>query len=248
MTKLDKIGFWKSLLWLMVLALGGVIVAVLIMKCGQSVSSLALGGLMDEVVVLHITQWAQTLCVMILAPVLWVRYVAHLPLSSTLRLQWPGWRPMAVVLVGMLLLSPALSWLEEWIHQWPWPEVLRQWADDDAATQEHILRVLLRPAGVGGWIELVLLMSVATAMGEELLFRGALLRCFERTSLGRHFVAVLIGAIFAYIHFDLYGLIPRWLMGTLFVELVYWSGSLWPAVLAHAINNLLALLEYKDVL
>ena len=40
--------------------------------------------------------------------------------------------------------------------------------------------------------------------------------------------------------------IPRWLLGTGFVYLVYWTGSIWPSVIAHAINNLWALIEMKE--
>ena len=108
---------------------------------------------------------------------------------------------------------------------------------------------MLSVNGIGGWFELVLQMSVATAIAEELAFRGALLTIFRRyTKLNKHVIAILIGFIFSAIHMEIYGLIPRWLLGTLFVYLVYHSGSIWPSVLAHALNNLYALLEYKGVI
>ena len=59
---------------------------------------------------------------------------------------------------------------------------------------------------------------------------------------------MIVGLIFSLIHMEFYGLIPRWILGTCFVYLVYYTGSIWPSVLAHAINNLYALMQYKGVI
>ena len=131
----------------------------------------------------------------------------------------------------------------------PLPDAIRQYAENETATQDALLAKMLDVHGLSGWLELVLLMSIATAIGEELTFRGALLTIFRRyTKFNRHLIAILVGLIFSAIHMEIYGLIPRWILGTLFVYLVYYTGSIWPAVLAHALNNLYALLEYKGII
>lgn len=122
-------------------------------------------------------------------------------------------------------------------------------AEEEAASQEKILGMMLGVEGLGGWLELILLMSIATAIGEELTFRGALLTLFQRySSCNKHVIALIVGLIFSLIHMEFYGLIPRWILGTCFVYLVYYTGSIWPSVLAHAINNLYALMQYKGLI
>ena len=57
----------------------------------------------------------------------------------------------------------------------------------------------------------------------------------------------LLGAVrFAVLHGDPVGMIARVELGALFGLLVLWTGSLWPAIAAHAANNLIgaALLVY----
>lgn len=43
-------------------------------------------------------------------------------------------------------------------------------------------------------------------------------------------------------HFQFFGFVPRTLMGVFFGYLFIWSGSLWPAVFAHSLNNTMVVL------
>jgi hypothetical protein len=58
---------------------------------------------------------------------------------------------------------------------------------------------------------------------------------------GRWWSAIFISALlFAVFHLDFIGLLPRTLLGVYFGILVWRSGSIFPAMLAHGANNLLA--------
>ena len=58
-------------------------------------------------------------------------------------------------------------------------------------------------------------------------------------------VAVWVSAfVFSAIHMQFYGFIPRMLLGGLYGYLLFWSGSLWLPVIAHFVNNGLAVLVY----
>jgi len=74
---------------------------------------------------------------------------------------------------------------------------------------------------------------------EELAFRGYLL-----TVLGARYRAasavVVTAGLFSLLHLDPVGLIARFELGVVFALLTLWARSLWPAVLAHATNNILA--------
>jgi membrane protease YdiL (CAAX protease family) len=91
---------------------------------------------------------------------------------------------------------------------------------------------------------------IFSALAEEILFRGYLMRAIGRVH-GPNAGLIGQGAAFALIHLAHYGLspfqpllIPVWLasmfgVGLTLGLLVRRSGSLWPAMLAHAVFNLL---------
>lgn len=237
--------FWTELWYFLLMLMGGLILILLL-----SFSLAFVYSQEDQpVYYLHIIQWLQTLFLEIIPVMIWCRW--HLKDSEfkLLRIQnTASWKMYAGVIIVSLLTLPLLDMLAEACQAIPLPEALAKMAEEEAATQEKLIGQMISVDGFGGWLELILLMSVATAVGEELAFRGALLTIFQRYSkCNKHVTAILIGLIFSLIHFDFYGLIPRWILGTIFVYLVYYSGCIWPSVLAHALNNLYALLEYKGV-
>ena len=238
--------FWTELWYFLLLLMAGFIL-VAFLSLGVSI---AFPQLIDTVSYYHSIQWLQTVIVMIVPALIWSRWRTNDKVSNILFLHKDtNWKHYALVLVLSLLSLPLLDLLAETCRNIPLPEALKAMAEEESATQEVLLQKMLSVDGIGGWFELILLMSVATAIGEELTFRGALLSIFKRYSkCNKHLVAIVIGLIFSIIHMDLYGLIPRWLLGTAFVYLVYYTGSIWPSVLAHALNNLYALLQYKGII
>jgi membrane protease YdiL (CAAX protease family) len=201
---------------------------------------LSLSGLYQAV------QWAQTLFLMALPPLAWTRWQVRRPVLATLRLDRVDARSLGLAVCLMVCATPCLEWLAQWNDALPLPEALAgPLRAHQAEAQSAMALMLDNGSGPGAWASLILLVSVATAVGEELMFRGAVLNLCLTSRLGRHAVAVLVGFVFSAIHFDPFGFVPRWVLGTLFVYMVYASGSLWPAILAHACNNLVALIEFK---
>jgi membrane protease YdiL (CAAX protease family) len=83
----------------------------------------------------------------------------------------------------------------------------------------------------------LLMLAIIPAVGEEFIFRGCLQKIFGRW-IGNYHIAIWITAIiFSGIHFQFYGFMPRMLLGALFGYLLVWSGSLWLPILAHFMNN-----------
>lgn len=78
--------------------------------------------------------------------------------------------------------------------------------------------------------------AIAAPIGEELFFRGWL-----QPVLGGAFrpVGAILGTaiVFSAIHGDPVGFLPRIELGVLFGLARWWTGSLWPAVLFHALHN-----------
>lgn len=91
-----------------------------------------------------------------------------------------------------------------------------------------------------GWT--LLAVTLVPAVCEEAFFRGLVL-----TSLyaGRGPRAALLGsaALFSFAHFSPWHLPALFLLGLLLAVMVYWTHSVYPAMLAHLANNMLSVAE-----
>lgn len=89
------------------------------------------------------------------------------------------------------------------------------------------------------WLQIVVF-SVLPALCEEFFFRGIIYRSFENLGTG---MAIGVSSFyFALFHFDLRNLAGPLFLGFLITWYCYRTGSIYAAVLAHFINNLMAVL------
>lgn len=112
---------------------------------------------------------------------------------------------------------------------------------DFAALLEQTLDELVRTRTTSEWLMLVAGGVVVAAVCEEFLFRGLLLHLFSRDGGWWPAIAVT-GGLFAAFHMDPIGLLPRTLVGVYLGLLVWRSGSIFPAIVAHGANNFVALM------
>jgi hypothetical protein len=84
---------------------------------------------------------------------------------------------------------------------------------------------------------------------EELLFRGVLSRTLERTRLGFWGGAGLASAAFAILHtqYGVGGQIVVFAIGMALAWIRASTGSLWPAIVCHSVNNAVALLVMRAI-
>lgn len=59
----------------------------------------------------------------------------------------------------------------------------------------------------------------------------------------KHLAIIFTGVLFSMMHGEFYGLLPRFVLGVFLGYIAYYSGSIWPAVAAHFLNNALALMS-----
>ncbi len=79
--------------------------------------------------------------------------------------------------------------------------------------------------------------AILPGVGEELLFRGVLQNSLHKWTKNAH-VAIWVSAfLFAAIHMQFYGLVPRMMLGAVFGYLYVWSGNIWYPIISHIANN-----------
>jgi sodium transport system permease protein len=97
----------------------------------------------------------------------------------------------------------------------------------------------LLPEGMGV-AQLVLLLAVLPGITEEIAFRGLLLHGL-RKRLGPVALCLVVGAIFGLFHVSLFRIIPTAYLGSILALVTILTGSIFPAMLWHALNNAVAL-------
>ena len=86
-------------------------------------------------------------------------------------------------------------------------------------------------------IKTVLVMALLPAFGEELLFRGILMRFAHKRSHSMIFPIIVSAVLFMLVHSNPLGM-PFILMAGVILALIYWlTGSIWCSILAHFLYN-----------
>lgn len=89
----------------------------------------------------------------------------------------------------------------------------------------------------------LIFMCLVPAICEEVFFRGTLTNAYN--VYGERFAIIVSALVFALFHFDIQNFIAPFLLGLLFASLIEYTGSIIPAIVAHFINNVIAVLTAR---
>lgn len=135
---------------------------------------------------------------------------------------------------------PAINWIISVNEMMKLPAALHgmeQWMKDTEDEAAQLTDAFLKTNTIGGLGVNLIMIAIIPAIGEEMLFRGILQRLFSEWFRNVHVAIVFTAFIFAAIHLQFYGFLPRMLLGVIFGYLFWWSGSLWLPIFAHFLNN-----------
>lgn len=142
----------------------------------------------------------------------------------------------AVAAVSVPAMDAVIRWNAELTFpaSWaPFVELARSLEEQAAAA----MACVLADTSVAGLVVNVLIIGIFAAFAEELFFRGCLQRLLATGGVNAHVAIWTVALVFSLMHFQLFGLVPRLLLGAYFGYLLLWTRSLWAPVAAHAVNN-----------
>jgi len=154
---------------------------------------------------------------------------------------FPGWGTIAAAVAWMLFALPWVQ-LTYWLNkQVPLPSWL---ADMENQTSGIIQAILVMESPWELAFSLIVI-ALAPAVGEELLFRGIVQTQISRL-WNKPVAAVWVTAVlFSIIHFQFAGFVPRMLLGAGLGYLMLWTRSLWAPIAGHfAINAIQVIAQY----
>lgn len=222
----------------MALALLGCIFVICMLATGAL--SFLIGRLLDGNMAsaVRISSLVQDVVLFVVPAVATAVIATRRPAALLHLLKAPGLLPMLLVAVIMLVSIPALEGVIYWNYHWDWlPEGLAAAARALEETAAATMMAMMGSDSVMALIVNLLIVAVGAGVCEELIFRGAFLGLLLRTRLNVHVAVWLVALIFSLMHMQLFGSVPRMLLGAWFGYLLVWSRSLWLPVAAHVLNN-----------
>ncbi|ANH84041.1 Abortive infection protein [Niabella ginsenosidivorans] len=162
--------------------------------------------------------------------------------------QKPGARQL-VLTVGIILtglgVSSALGYLT---YQLPLPQQVKIFFDrweNMYASQVTGLISLKNPSEL---VVSVLILALVPAICEETFFRGGLQNFMYRSNRNLWLSVIVVSLIFSAVHMSGYGFLSRFALGIILGLIYQLTGSIWLNILAHFINNALAvIMMYTEV-
>jgi membrane protease YdiL (CAAX protease family) len=151
-----------------------------------------------------------------------------------------SWGLIGLGLCIMLLSLPTIELLSNINQQLQLPHFLsgvQKWMEDSEKEADKLTAVMLQMNTIRDLVIDILLIGLVTAIVEEFMFRGVLQTIFARWTQSYHAAIWITAILFSAFHMEFFGFLPRVLLGALFGYFVVWSGSIWPAVWGHFVNN-----------
>lgn len=189
---------------------------------------------------LRISALAQDVIAFVVPAVATAVFVSRRPAELLCVAGVPTLIPVAVVALITVVSVPAQEAIIYWNYNISLPESMSEFASmarkmEDAANST--LRMLISDGSVASVILNILVVGVAAAFAEELLFRGCFQRLLTTGGINPHVAIWVVAFFFSALHFQFFGFVPRMLLGAYFGYLLYWTGNIWVPIIAHFMNN-----------
>ena len=156
---------------------------------------------------------------------------------------------LSLLIVGLMVYTilPFLNYVAELNQNIVLPEVfwgIEQWMKAKELQAAELTKVFLRTDTLGGLSINLFIVALIPAIGEELLFRGVLLRLLKEMTNNLHFAVIISALLFSAIHLQFYGFFPRFLLGLILGYSFVFTQNLWVPIFLHFINNASSVIIY----
>ena len=171
---------------------------------------------------------------MFLVPALLFAYLTHPEAGKYLGLKKAGSIvQFLLVIIIMLSAKPALEAISGLVSKIDFGADVKKGQD----VNDSLMKAYLNMPTFVDFLRVFFVMAILPAMGEELFFRGVLMRFTMKISKSLWLSVIFSAALFAFIHSNIYGLASIFLAGALLAGIYYLTGSLWCSIAGHMVFN-----------
>lgn len=148
-------------------------------------------------------------------------------------------------IIAIVVSLPFINWLvviNNDIHLPAFLARIEAWMRDSEDTAARLTEAFLSTTSWGGFLVNLIMIAGLAAIGEELIFRGLLVRLFKEWTKSVHLAVIIPAMLFSALHLQFYGFFGRMVLGIILGYLFIWSKSLWVPILVHFFNNAMAVI------
>jgi len=155
---------------------------------------------------------------------------------------------LAILIVVLMIVSvPWINYLGFLNEKLSLPKIWDEWMESIQQNDEDswaLMKAYLATENVWGLLFNLFMISLIPAIGEEFLFRGTLQKIFSEWFRNGHLAVWIAAVLFSLAHYQFLGFIPRIILGALFGYIFMWTGNIWLPIIAHFVNNAVAVIYY----
>jgi membrane protease YdiL (CAAX protease family) len=150
------------------------------------------------------------------------------------------WLLIVIAFMAMMLSNPLIELLGNLNEKMVLPKFLKgveDWMRQSENETKKLSDAMMEMHSFSAMVFNLLFIGLLTAIVEEVLFRGCLQTIFVRWTRSKHAAVWIVAILFSAFHMEFFGFLPRMFLGVLFGYFTAWSGSVWPSIWAHFVNN-----------
>jgi len=205
---------------------------------------------MNDITNVQIGQVISQVFGFMLPPILYVMLVKEKPFNYLGFKKLQPWSLLGIVAIFTII--PFLAIVTEWNDNVSLPESMASLEQKLRYIQEVANDTTERFMTEGSLFSGLLIVAALAAISEELLFRSVIQKAFVKICKNAHVGIILTAIVFSAFHGDFFGFVPRFILGLMLGYMFYLSGSIFPSMLMHFVNNgtivMLYYLNKKEVI
>lgn len=202
---------------------------------------------LNDITFMKHMQTIQSLCLFVgtgfLAAILFSKNsIGYLKLNGQNR-----WLAYFLVVLAAMFVLPLISWSGQVNMQLSFPESMKwieEWMRGMESNMNDVVARFFEDTSFSAFFYNMIMIAIIPAIGEELLFRGVLQKLMGQLFKNAHIAILVTAFIFSAFHMQFLTFLPRFILGILFGYFFYWSKNIWLPILAHFVNNAMAVFVY----
>lgn len=154
----------------------------------------------------------------------------------------PIWSLLGIV--AMFTIIPFLSLVTDWNDSISFPESMSAIEEQMRSLQARSEDVIKLFIGQGSLFSSLMIVALLAAVSEELLFRSVIQKALIKLFKNAHVAIIVTALVFSAFHGDFFGFFPRFILGMMLGYMFWMSGSIFPSMLMHFVNNATIVMLY----
>ena len=200
------------------------------------------GGSITYLKNLQIAQVLSQVIGILIPAVVYVMLVQEKPFNYLGFKKLQTWSLLGIV--AMFTVIPFLSMVTEWNDGIVFPESMKALEGQLRGIQEKSEEIIKMFIGQGSLFSSLMIIALLAAGSEELLFRSVIQKALVKLFKNAHVAIIVTAIIFSAFHGDFFGFVPRFVLGLMLGYMFWMSGSIFPSMLMHFVNNATIVMLY----